>query len=167
MSNATCPHCQKSVRPGTRFCPHCGQKIDTPSSSASPPSALPSACPHCGAPLRPGAKFCGRCGQSSAAPARPVVSPSPPFSPAAAPPPFRADPQPPAPSRAIAFPRWGIAAIALLVVLLALGVGLLLYQDRPVTVDGAAPDVPATLTAAASAPTPTPPLSGTAVPLTP
>lgn len=163
MSNATCPHCQKSVRPGTKFCPHCGQKIDTPS------PALSFACPHCGAPLRPGAKFCGRCGKSSVAPSRPVAPP--PARPPIAPPPIAAHPVRPRPALDVAarkqIPRWSIATVALLVVVLALFVGLLLYQDQPVTVDDAAPDVPATLTAAASAPIPTPPQKATAVPVAP
>jgi hypothetical protein len=45
----TCPACGETVRPGARFCEHCG----TP---------LAAACPKCGAVVRSGAKFCDSCG---------------------------------------------------------------------------------------------------------
>ncbi len=47
-----CPKCNTVLRPGTKFCTSCGQKIE-PSSS----------CVKCGAPLKQGAKFCTKCGQ--------------------------------------------------------------------------------------------------------
>ncbi len=52
----TCPYCGQQLRPGARFCAHCGR-------SSSPPAAAPSSnCPNCGYPMRPEAKFCARCG---------------------------------------------------------------------------------------------------------
>ncbi len=99
MSTSTCPNCGKPVRPGARFCGHCGQSVPaTP--PAQPPAAAPqpppqplpqaqpsagAACPHCGQPVRPGARFCKSCGQAIAPePAQPpAVAPVTP--PAAAP----------------------------------------------------------------------------------
>jgi hypothetical protein len=46
---AICPACGETVRPGAKFCEHCG----TP---------LVAACPKCGAAVRSGAKFCDSCG---------------------------------------------------------------------------------------------------------
>jgi VWFA-related protein len=53
-----CPRCAQPVRPGARFCPHCGQSAQA--SPQSPPALL--ACPRCGQALRPGARFCRQCG---------------------------------------------------------------------------------------------------------
>ncbi|MCB1224759.1 MAG: zinc ribbon domain-containing protein [Verrucomicrobiales bacterium] len=54
-SAAHCPHCGGDVRPGAKFCGHCGKAMPPPSASL---------CPACGGEVRPGAKFCGHCGQS-------------------------------------------------------------------------------------------------------
>jgi hypothetical protein len=48
-TQATCPSCNKPLRPGAKFCDGCGAKILTN-------------CAKCGAALRPGAKFCQNCG---------------------------------------------------------------------------------------------------------
>jgi hypothetical protein len=50
-AQATCPSCNKPLRPGAKFCDSCGAKIATN-------------CAKCGAALRPGAKFCDSCGAS-------------------------------------------------------------------------------------------------------
>jgi class 3 adenylate cyclase len=52
---ARCPGCSADVRPGTRFCAECGQR-------------LPPRCPHCGHANAATAKFCVNCGQAAAAP---------------------------------------------------------------------------------------------------
>ncbi|MBQ2779554.1 MAG: zinc-ribbon domain-containing protein [Bacteroidaceae bacterium] len=46
-----CPHCNESIKPGAKFCVHCGKKIEAE-----------NCCPQCHAPLKPGAKFCTKCG---------------------------------------------------------------------------------------------------------
>ena len=46
-----CPGCGQSVAAGSRFCSHCGHKIETK-----------SFCPACGAETAPGAAFCSSCG---------------------------------------------------------------------------------------------------------
>lgn len=53
-----CPHCGQEVRPGARFCGHCGQS--TVVAVAEPQTII---CPKCGQMVRAGAKFCGNCGQ--------------------------------------------------------------------------------------------------------
>lgn len=52
----TCSACGESMRPGARFCKHCGKPVSTAAASAS-------TCTHCGKTLRPGARFCAKCGQ--------------------------------------------------------------------------------------------------------
>ena len=51
VTNA-CPKCGQEVPVGAKFCPNCGEKMDSK-----------KFCPNCGKPLAPGAKFCGECGQ--------------------------------------------------------------------------------------------------------
>lgn len=46
-----CPKCNLELRPGAKFCTHCGQKIE-----------IQAVCSQCGAQLKPGAKFCMKCG---------------------------------------------------------------------------------------------------------
>lgn len=46
-----CPHCNETIKPGAKFCVHCGKKID-----------VTNCCPQCHAELKPGAKFCVKCG---------------------------------------------------------------------------------------------------------
>jgi predicted nucleic acid-binding Zn ribbon protein len=48
---AACPNCGAAVAPNAKFCPECGQKLDTQRH-----------CTNCGAALPTGAKFCGECG---------------------------------------------------------------------------------------------------------
>ena len=50
----TCAACGKAVRPGAKFCTHCGQKIE-----AAPTERL---CRACGQPAKPEQKFCTSCG---------------------------------------------------------------------------------------------------------
>lgn len=72
MATTTCPNCGKPLRPGAKFCGHCGATLPAvapPSATgqqAAPPAATPSGalCPHCGKPVRPGAKFCSNCGKT-------------------------------------------------------------------------------------------------------
>ena len=46
-----CPFCNESIKPGAKFCVHCGKKLEETNS-----------CPQCHAALKPGAKFCTKCG---------------------------------------------------------------------------------------------------------
>lgn len=52
-----CPHCDKPLRAGAKFCSHCGQTVTAP-----PPHSTSTTCPSCRRPLRPGSKFCSGCG---------------------------------------------------------------------------------------------------------
>ncbi len=72
MATTTCPNCGKPLRPGAKFCGHCGATLPaaappsaTAQQAAPPAAAQPGAlCPHCGKPVRPGAKFCSNCGKT-------------------------------------------------------------------------------------------------------
>ena len=88
MSQSTCPHCGKPVRPGSKFCGHCGNTISA-APAPTPESAAGATCPHCQQPVRPGAKFCSHCGRSIE-----VESPAPVQPPAAAPGTPQAPPEP-------------------------------------------------------------------------
>jgi predicted RNA-binding Zn-ribbon protein involved in translation (DUF1610 family) len=61
-----CAHCGKTLKPGARFCPGCGQPIHAPGqlNPRAEPTAPPveSVCPQCGNPIGVGAKFCRNCG---------------------------------------------------------------------------------------------------------
>jgi Ca-activated chloride channel family protein len=62
-----CPHCNRPIRAGAKFCRHCGQTIAVatmaaPPQPAGPPLVAPTHCPSCGTALRPGSRFCGKCG---------------------------------------------------------------------------------------------------------
>ncbi|MCM1541276.1 MAG: zinc-ribbon domain-containing protein [Blautia sp.] len=57
-----CPKCNAVISDNSKFCTHCGAKIETPVGSA--PGTGSAVCIKCGAPLRPGAKFCAKCGTS-------------------------------------------------------------------------------------------------------
>lgn len=46
-----CPYCNENIKPGAKFCAHCGKKLEETNS-----------CPQCHSALKPGAKFCGKCG---------------------------------------------------------------------------------------------------------
>ena len=46
-----CPFCNEPIKPGAKFCVHCGKKLESGDN-----------CPQCGSPLKPGAKFCTKCG---------------------------------------------------------------------------------------------------------
>ena len=48
---AGCPHCGAPLPKPVKFCPECGQKLETIAH-----------CTECGAKLQPGAKFCAECG---------------------------------------------------------------------------------------------------------
>ncbi len=60
-----CPHCNKPVRPGARFCGNCGRALVAPTMPPTPPqppqSQLGGICPRCGKPIRVGARFCPYC----------------------------------------------------------------------------------------------------------
>lgn len=58
-SGTPCPGCKTPVPAGAKFCPGCGQKIET----AKP-------CPKCGQEAPVGSKFCPHCGQSLLAAAK-------------------------------------------------------------------------------------------------
>ena len=45
-----CKNCGAELKPGSRFCEHCGAKN------------APEFCPNCGEKLEPGSLFCGNCG---------------------------------------------------------------------------------------------------------
>jgi len=49
----TCPHCQATIPAGSKFCPNCGQALQT---------ATAVTCPKCGTENASGAKFCTNCG---------------------------------------------------------------------------------------------------------
>ncbi len=46
-----CSHCGRAVKEGSKFCPECGNPMQ-------------SLCPKCGKPVKEGAKFCAECGAS-------------------------------------------------------------------------------------------------------
>lgn len=52
-----CPHCQKEVDQGSKFCPSCGKSVEI--------EKIP--CQKCGNLNHPSNKFCAECGQSMAA----------------------------------------------------------------------------------------------------
>ncbi len=58
-----CPKCNAVISDSSRFCVHCGAKIEK-IEEKKPEAPVVSACVKCGAPLKPGAKFCGKCGSS-------------------------------------------------------------------------------------------------------
>ena len=45
-----CPACKAQLPAGSKFCNHCGEKLDTK-------------CPACGSDITPGSAFCSECGQ--------------------------------------------------------------------------------------------------------
>ncbi|MBN2497719.1 MAG: DUF3320 domain-containing protein [Deltaproteobacteria bacterium] len=45
-----CPRCERKVKEGAKFCPHCGYKLERPT------------CPECRCSIAPNAKFCPHCG---------------------------------------------------------------------------------------------------------
>jgi len=45
-----CPNCKAQLTAGSKFCNHCGTKLNTK-------------CPHCGADITQGSAFCSECGQ--------------------------------------------------------------------------------------------------------
>ncbi len=51
-----CPHCQATIPAGSKFCPNCGQQLQT----------VLVACPKCGTENVAGAKFCTNCGTNLA-----------------------------------------------------------------------------------------------------
>jgi hypothetical protein len=61
-----CAHCGQNLKPGTKFCPECGQVVATirpvvaTVETAAP--AQTAVCPRCGNPVKSGAKFCRKCG---------------------------------------------------------------------------------------------------------
>ena len=46
-----CPKCKKDVKPGSKFCPHCGAKVN-----------MVFVCPKCKGEVEHGSKFCPKCG---------------------------------------------------------------------------------------------------------
>lgn len=60
-----CPHCNETIKPGAKFCVHCGKKIEVSNENATQDKTMKSdenICPQCHNPLKPGAKFCTKCG---------------------------------------------------------------------------------------------------------
>lgn len=60
-----CPHCNEAIKPGAKFCVHCGKKIEVSNENATQDKTMKSdenICPQCHNPLKPGAKFCTKCG---------------------------------------------------------------------------------------------------------
>lgn len=78
-NNIVCPKCNTSCSPGTKFCPKCGQPLETKEkicpkchTSCSEDSKFcpqcgysfaQKICPHCGAKMESGALFCSSCGK--------------------------------------------------------------------------------------------------------
>lgn len=62
----SCTRCGALVRLGARFCPQCGQTMDTG-----------PRCPKCALPYRPGARFCAKCGAVLPTTKPPVAVPAP------------------------------------------------------------------------------------------
>jgi len=138
MATTTCPNCGKPLRPGAKFCGHCGATLPaaapplaTGQQAAPPAAAQPGAlCPHCGKPVRPGAKFCSNCGKTIEPtgefprPAAAEISASPPVASATGeqprPKPAGAVPAPPPAAKSA--PRKGIPV--LLLAILVVGCGL-------------------------------------------
>jgi len=70
----SCPHCQKLIKAGSRFCGECGKPTAELCPKCSKPTkqgarfcgecgqSLVSACSNCSGALKPGARFCGECG---------------------------------------------------------------------------------------------------------
>ncbi len=56
-----CPKCNAVISDNSKFCTHCGAKIEQAKESI-PETAASMTCIKCGAPLKPGAKFCAKCG---------------------------------------------------------------------------------------------------------
>lgn len=60
-----CPYCNGAIKPGAKFCVHCGKKIETEANVVQQSEAVKSennVCPQCNNILKPGAKFCTKCG---------------------------------------------------------------------------------------------------------
>ena len=54
-NSVKCAKCGADIPAGSKFCPNCGNKVET--------QAANKFCPNCGNKLEPGAKFCPNCGQ--------------------------------------------------------------------------------------------------------
>ena len=58
-----CPHCNQAIKPGAKFCVHCGKKIEAASAPSNDLAKNDeNICPQCHNQLKPGAKFCTKCG---------------------------------------------------------------------------------------------------------
>lgn len=135
MSSRLCPNCGKPLRPGARFCGHCGSPVPVspPASAGAPPATSENVCPHCGKPLRAGAKFCNHCGKPVAA------APAPPGEAIAPPPPAARGPiskpvAPMAPARAkTGRKKWWLIGVVLLLVfcVVVVGGGAYVYLQDP------------------------------------
>ena len=51
-NESVCPNCGQHIAPGSKFCNHCGAKLETK-----------SYCPECGAEISAGSIFCSNCGK--------------------------------------------------------------------------------------------------------
>lgn len=56
-----CPKCNAAISDSSKFCVHCGAKIEAAERNISETKTA-AICINCGAQLKPGAKFCAKCG---------------------------------------------------------------------------------------------------------
>jgi VWFA-related protein len=73
-AGSVCSNCASPLKPSARFCPRCGQVVESAAVEANSANLNPGAfqgtdesaparvCPVCGSPVRPAAKFCNSCG---------------------------------------------------------------------------------------------------------
>ncbi len=128
MSSKLCSNCGRPLRPGARFCGHCGTPVPVspPAPSEAPVATGGEVCPHCGKPVRPGAKFCNSCG-------KPITPAAPPPSPAAVKGPIsKPVAQPPSPRTKPAQKKWWLVVLIVLLVfcvIVAGGAAIVYIQD--------------------------------------
>lgn len=122
-----CPHCGKNVKEYSAFCPKCGQKISTGferNSNSTSESDLPRLrfCKKCGRPCREGMTLCSNCMDMAGGKGHPIKERS------------RVIKEP--------FPRRPFRPIILIILLLiaALGIGIILHTLRRVDDIGLAND---------------------------
>ncbi|MBQ9786149.1 MAG: zinc ribbon domain-containing protein, partial [Clostridia bacterium] len=70
----TCPKCNAEIKQGLKFCPECGNKMETQTKVCPDCNAEVKAnakfCPECGAKLTPAKKLCPKCGTEAKASAK-------------------------------------------------------------------------------------------------